>query len=90
VCSDALHVRHLGADYGAMLEAQGGGCAICGRKDSGNPRTTALHVDHDHMCCPGQRSCGKCIQGILCHVCNIQMTWFDLRGPAALAYSQKP
>jgi hypothetical protein len=47
-------------------------------------------VDHDHNCCPGQRSWRKCIRGILCHVCNIQMTRFDLQGAAALAYSQKP
>jgi 5-methylcytosine-specific restriction endonuclease McrA len=32
-------------DFEAMLGAQGGGCAICGRVA---PEGTSLHVDHDH------------------------------------------
>lgn len=45
--------------YDAMLEAQGGGCLICGRP----PREDiSLHVDHDH-------STGE-IRGILCFRCN--------------------
>jgi hypothetical protein len=29
-------------------------------------------VDHDHACCQKKnRSCGKCIRGLLCHTCNI-------------------
>ena len=45
--------------YDAMLEAQGGGCFICGRP----PREDiSLHVDHDH-------STGQ-VRGILCFCCN--------------------
>jgi hypothetical protein len=40
------------------------GCEACGSFDS-------LCVDHDHSCCPGQGSCGQCIRGVLCRMCNI-------------------
>jgi len=52
--------------FNEMLEAQGG-CAICGKIDS---NLKNMHVDHDHYCCAGYLSCGKCIRGILCNKCN--------------------
>ena len=52
--------------YDAMLEAQGGACAICGRVSGG----AFLSIDHDHGCCPGGGSCGECIRGLLCGACN--------------------
>jgi Recombination endonuclease VII len=61
--------------FDVMLAAQNGGCAICGGPlDRGG--VTGLngnmsgHVDHDHGCCPGKRSCGRCVRGILCGCCN--------------------
>lgn len=42
------------------------GCAICGD-------TTRLAVDHDHACCPGQKSCGACIRGVLCMRHNLAL-----------------
>jgi Recombination endonuclease VII len=53
--------------YEAKLAEQGGGCAICGSP----PKKIALHVDHDHSCCPGKYTCGKCLRGILCWPCNV-------------------
>lgn len=50
----------------ALYEAQGRGCAVCGRP--GLKRK--LSVDHDHACCPGPTSCGKCVRGLACRVCN--------------------
>lgn len=27
-------------------------------------------IDHDHDCCKGVYSCGKCVRGIVCYYCN--------------------
>lgn len=54
--------------YEALLAKQGGVCAICGSEDESGKM---LAVDHDHACCPGtDRSCGKCVRGLLCSACN--------------------
>ena len=56
----------IGADgYDRILEQQGGGCAICGRR----PGATPLHVDHDH-------DTGE-VRGILCHQCNWYLGTID-------------
>lgn len=47
---------------------QGGRCMVCGTND---PGTKGWSTDHDHACCPGRRSCGKCIRDILCSRCNV-------------------
>lgn len=50
----------------ALYLAQGGLCAGCSEPFLDDD----LEVDHDHECCPGERSCGRCIRGLLCHGCN--------------------
>jgi len=45
--------------YAELLEAQGGGCAICGRQAR---EGSSLHVDHDH-------ASGE-VRGLLCFSCN--------------------
>lgn len=52
--------------YGELLERQDGRCAVCRVKPTGSP----LQVDHDHNCCAEQRSCGRCVRGLLCAACN--------------------
>lgn len=59
------HERHVQRTYGlapgeyeAMLERQGGVCAICGKR----PVTIRLAVDHDHVT-------GR-VRGLLCKRCN--------------------
>lgn len=31
----------------------------------------AAMVDHDHDCCPGGWSCGRCVRGLICSECNV-------------------
>lgn len=69
------------AEYDAMLDAQGGGCAICGNTASGDGRGHRLHVDHCHE--SGQ------VRGILCAACNLGLGKFaddSERLRAAVAY----
>lgn len=55
--------------FDEILRSQDGTCAIC-NVDTPSGRGN-WHVDHDHSCCPSNRSCGLCIRGLLCHHCNI-------------------
>ncbi|MFF9002615.1 endonuclease VII domain-containing protein [Streptomyces achromogenes] len=76
------------AQYEEMLAAQGGGCAICAATEPGG-RGEKFHIDHDHACCPGIRSCGSCIRGLLCTGCNTALGGFrddPKRLLAAVAY----
>lgn len=52
--------------YAAILAHQGGVCFICRRA----PRSKRLAVDHDHSCCSGPVSCGRCVRGLICRACN--------------------
>lgn len=52
-----------------MLAKQDGRCYLCDEPlDLDSPRK--IHVDHDHSCCRGARSCGRCIRGLACEPCN--------------------
>jgi hypothetical protein len=53
--------------FDAMLVAQLGCCSLCERPMTGPFEPV---VEHDHRCCPGKRSCGKCVRGLAHSACN--------------------
>jgi hypothetical protein len=57
-------------DYARMLDAQNRLCATCEAPEPNTGRLKRFCVDHDHSCCAGNKSCGKCIRGLICNSCN--------------------
>jgi hypothetical protein len=68
---DVMRLKRFGItreQFDSMFVAQDSMCAICGTTD---PGSTYWCVDHNHACCPSsEKTCGKCIRGILCARCN--------------------
>jgi len=63
-------------DFEALVDAQEGRCSVCRHLMQGaGPRR--MTIDHDHGCCPGRKSCGKCIRGLLCHRCNVMIGFLE-------------
>ena len=62
--------------YQEILESQGGVCGNpgCGTNQSGGQGR--WHIDHDHACCSGTWSCGRCVRGLLCNSCNVGLGMF--------------
>ena len=52
-----------------MLAAQKGACYLCD-EPLDLERQGKVHVDHDHACCRGDKTCGRCIRGLACDLCN--------------------
>lgn len=74
-CRRCHRSAHLLRKYGItadqfdiMLAEQEYKCMICLK--SWEEGDASFSVDHDHLCCPTQVTCGDCIRGILCTFCN--------------------
>ena len=57
--------------YTDLWQVQQGRCAGCGVDLTGLSKSP--HIDHDHRCCPGKKSCGGCVRGLLCERCNLTL-----------------
>jgi hypothetical protein len=91
--------RHLEVKYGldidtyeALLATQGGGCAVCGKTPEdatpGWPESRlgpVLAVDHNHACCPGKKTCGACVRGLVCSPCNRAIGYLEKFGVKHMA-----
>jgi hypothetical protein len=77
-CSPLLSRTRLVEKYGItldqyhqMLEDQEYACKICNKEEKTNK--ARLSIDHNHDCCPGGKSCGSCVRGLLCTNCNMSL-----------------
>src|ERR1700749_1122771 len=74
--------------FDLLLGAQRNACGMCHEPFE---ERQLIHVDHDHACCQRKnRSCGKCIRGLLCHTCNIALGYIERRYAMARAYLDSP
>lgn len=63
------------AEYEALVEVQGGACAICKAKPQEGKR---LSIDHCH-------TTGK-VRALLCTYCNVAVGFYENRGQDAIKY----
>jgi hypothetical protein len=70
--------------FARILAAQKNACAMCFAPfEEGK----LVCIDHDHKCCPEEKSsCGKCVRGLLCVSCNTALGIIDARYETARAY----
>ena len=70
--------------FARILAAQKNACAMCFAPfEEGQ----LVCIDHDHKCCPEEKSsCGKCVRGLLCVSCNTALGIIDARYEMARAY----
>lgn len=78
-CRQCTRIDRIKRTYGLSVEqidglllVQENTCPVCLIEFVETP-----HVDHDHSCCSGKKSCGKCVRGLLCNNCNNGLGRFE-------------
>jgi hypothetical protein len=74
--------------FNQLLAAQEHACGMCRTSfDDDQP----IFIDHDHACCPAERtSCGTCVRGLLCLSCNTALGHIERKYDLARAYLDSP
>jgi hypothetical protein len=74
--------------FDCLLNAQKHNCGMCHEPFEDGQ---LIRVDHDHACCRREnRSCGRCVRGLLCHTCNIALGHIERRYAMARDYLDRP
>lgn len=59
-------------DFATQWNIQAGLCACCGKpmlREGKDPMSVV--TNHDRTCCPGKKSCGRCVRGLIHRNCNL-------------------
>jgi predicted nucleic acid-binding Zn ribbon protein len=62
--------------FAQLWLTQDGKCYLCGDALD-RDAYRAIHLDHDHSCCPLGKSCAACRRGLACRRCNVLIGWVD-------------
>lgn len=69
--TDKERQRRHGPDgaeaFAQMWQEQAGRCYLCDK----SVVIEEMHMDHDHRCCPKNKSCRRCRRGLACKLCNV-------------------
>lgn len=64
--------RKFNIEFDVLWGIQEGKCASChGLMLREGMDPLSVCVDHDRSCCAGQRSCGRCVRGLIHRNCNL-------------------
>lgn len=77
LCKDCSYLENIKTKYKIenieeLVAERKGLCDICGKPFGKRPQ-----IDHDHACCAGDYTCGKCFRGLLCEGCNRGLGFFS-------------
>lgn len=81
--ANRLWISHglLPEEWAALWVAQDGRCYLCGEEmDAGQQLgsgNATVVVDHDHRCCPRNKSCTRCRRGLAHAKCNCAIGYAD-------------